>query len=57
MGARQFPRLSRASALRLAEAKGLSSLPDQQDYSLAEIYCRVPFSAKLPKSRRVGFAS
>lgn len=56
MGAREFPRLSRASALRLAEAKGITLLPEQADYSLAEIYCRLPFSARLPKSRRAGFA-
>jgi hypothetical protein len=56
MGAREFPRLSRASALRLAEAKGITSLPEQTDYSLAEIYCRAPLASKLQKARRLGFA-
>jgi ATPase family associated with various cellular activities (AAA) len=56
MGAREFPRLSPASAFRLAEAKGIKALPEQSDYSLAEIYCRAPLTAKLPKSRRAGFA-
>jgi SpoVK/Ycf46/Vps4 family AAA+-type ATPase len=56
MGAREFPRLSRASALRLAEAKGIDLVPDQADYSLAEIYCRAPLAAKLQKARRLGFA-
>jgi hypothetical protein len=56
MGAREFPRLSRASALRLAEAKGIGLLPEQADYSLAEIYCRAPLAAKLQKARRLGFA-
>ena len=56
MGAREFPRLSRASALRLAAAKGIAALPEQADYSLAEIYCRAPLAAKLQKARRFGFA-
>jgi hypothetical protein len=56
MGAREFPRLSRASALRLAAAKGIAALPEQADYSLAEIYCRAPLAAKLQKPRRFGFA-
>ena len=44
------------SALRLAEAKGIGLLPEQADYSLAEIYCRAPLAAKLQKARRLGFA-
>jgi hypothetical protein len=56
MGAREFPRLSRASALRLAEAKGIHLVPEQADYSLAEIYGRAPLAAKLQKARRLGFA-
>jgi hypothetical protein len=56
MGAREFPRLSRESAFRLAEAKGITTLPEQTDYSLAEIYCRAPLAAKLQKARRFGFA-
>jgi SpoVK/Ycf46/Vps4 family AAA+-type ATPase len=38
IGVREFRRLSRAEALRLADAKGLN-LPDQSDFSLAELYC------------------
>ena len=56
MGAREFPRLSRESAFRLAEAKGITTLPEQTDYSLAEMYCRAPLAAKLQKARRFGFA-
>jgi SpoVK/Ycf46/Vps4 family AAA+-type ATPase len=56
MGAREFPRLSRAAALRLAQAKGIAALPEQTDYSLAEIYCRAPLGARLQKARRLGFA-
>ena len=56
MGAREFPRLSRDAALRLAEVRGVASLPEQADYSLAEIYCHAPNTCKLPTMRRVGFA-
>jgi len=56
MGAREFSRLRRDAALRLAEAKGIQSLPEQPDYSLAEIYCHAPNTCKLPSTRRVGFA-
>jgi len=56
MGAREFPRLSPQSALRVAAAKGITLVPDQADYSLAEIYCRAPLAAKLQKARRLGFA-
>jgi hypothetical protein len=56
MAAREFPRMNRASALRLAAAKGIAALPEQEDYSLAEIYCRAPLAAKLQKPRRFGFA-
>ena len=38
MGTREFRRLTRPEAQRLAEAKGLT-LADQDDFSLAEIYC------------------
>jgi len=37
VGVREFRRLSRAEAVRLARSKGLE-LPQQSDYSLAEIY-------------------
>lgn len=56
MGAREFPRLSREAALRLAETKGIHGLPEQPDYSLAEIYCHAPNSCHLPHARRCGFA-
>jgi hypothetical protein len=56
LGAREFPRLSRDAALRLAEVKGIHVLPEQQDYSLAEIYCHAPNSCQLPQARRFGFA-
>jgi hypothetical protein len=56
MGAREFPRLGREAALRLAEAKGIQELPEQPDYSLAEIYCHAPGTCHLPRTRRVGFA-
>jgi hypothetical protein len=54
MGTREFRRLSRAEAMGLADAKGLE-LPDQLDYSLAEIYCSPPASTKLSRARRIGF--
>ena len=56
VGAREFRRLSREEAARLAQAKGLT-LPDQPDYSLAEIYCeRAQSDERLRQPRQIGFA-
>jgi hypothetical protein len=55
MGTREFRRLSRPEAQRLAKAKGLS-LPDQQDYSLAEVYCGPISGSVLNADRQIGFA-
>jgi len=55
MGTREFRRLTRPEAQRLAEAKGLS-LPDQNDFSLAELYCGAVASPMSNSDRHVGFA-
>ena len=55
MGSREFRRLTRHEAQRLAEAKGLS-LPDQNDFSLAELYCGAVASPMSNSDRHVGFA-
>lgn len=53
---REFRRLKRAEAQRLAEARGIS-LPVQEDYSLAEIY-RNPVIGELRTERPgIGFAN
>jgi hypothetical protein len=54
-GTRQFRRLTRPEAQRLAEAKGLT-LGEQDDYSLAELYCGAASGPALNGDRRVGFA-
>jgi hypothetical protein len=54
-GAYHFRRLSRSNAQRLAKAKGLI-LPEQEDWSLAEIYNGTPQEPDLEKKGRVGFA-
>ena len=54
MGAREFRRLSRLEAQRLAEAKGLT-IPVQQDYSLGEIYCSLVDAPALKAHRQLGF--
>jgi hypothetical protein len=56
IGQRQFRRLTRAEAERLAQAKGLT-LPEQSDYSLAEVYNGAAVGPELNGQRRVGFAS
>lgn len=56
MGTREFRRLSRDAALRLAQAKGLT-MPDQADASLAELYNRAPDLGALMASPKVGFAA
>jgi hypothetical protein len=55
MGTREFRRLTRPEAQRLAAAKGLA-LPDQNDFSLAELYCGRIGSPALNADRQVGFA-
>ena len=55
VGMREFPRLTRPQAQRLAEAKGLA-LPDQDDFSLAELYCGAVINATGAIQREVGFA-
>ena len=54
LGSREFPRLKRKDAQRLAEAKGLT-LSDQPDFSLAELYNGASSGAKFAADRRVGF--
>jgi hypothetical protein len=56
LGTREFRRLTRQEAARLAQAKGLI-LPDQPDYSLAEIYCQNALAeGELKRPRQIGFA-
>ncbi len=55
MGSREFRRLTRTEAQRLAEAKGLKIL-DQADYSLGEIYCGAVGGPLGDGERQVGFA-
>lgn len=55
MGTREFRRLTRLEAQRLAEAKGLT-LPEQDDYSLAEVYCGTVGGSPPNRNRQVGFA-
>jgi len=55
MGTREFRRLTRPEAQRLAEAKGLA-LADQPDFSLAELYCGAVASPALNADRQIGFA-
>ena len=56
LGSREFRRLNREEAQRLAQAKGLT-LPDKPDFSLAEIYNGAAASTEFNGERRVGFAS
>lgn len=55
IGAREFRRLTRGEAQRLAQAKRLT-LPEQDDYSLAEIYCGAANDLNLNGGRQIGFA-
>ncbi len=55
IGMREFRRLNRVEALRLAAAKGLA-LADQPDFSLAELYCGAVSSPVLNGDRQIGFA-
>ena len=54
-GAREFRRLTRPEAQQLAQAKGLA-LPDQQDFSLAELYCGAVIKPAFNAGRQIGFA-
>ena len=54
MGMREFRRLTRREAQRLAEAKGLQ-LADQPDYSLGELYCGAVDGSALNADRHIGF--
>ena len=54
-GSYHFRRLPRPHAQRLALAKGLT-LPEQEDWSLAEIYNGTPQELDLENKGRVGFA-
>jgi ATP-dependent 26S proteasome regulatory subunit len=53
-GKREFRRLTRPEAQRLAEAKGLA-LADQADFSLAEIYCGAVGEPVPSADRQIGF--
>lgn len=55
MGAREFRRLTRPEAEQLARAKGLT-LPDQDDFSLAELYCGAVINPAFDADRQIGFA-
>lgn len=50
-----FRRLSRQQALRLANAKGIV-LPEQDDYTLAEIYCQTATGKPEEERKQLGFA-
>ena len=54
MGTREFRRLNRAEALRLAQAKGLKLADGSDSWSLAEIYCGKP--EVLAPEPNVGFS-
>lgn len=55
VGYREFRRLQRSQAMRLAARLG-ASLPGNEDFSLAEIYNASPGVLAGAKERRVGFA-
>jgi hypothetical protein len=55
IGLREFRRLNRAEALRLAQAKGLD-MPDQRDFSLAELYCARTEPTRIGQQQSIGFA-
>jgi SpoVK/Ycf46/Vps4 family AAA+-type ATPase len=55
VGSRAFRRLTRSEAQQLAEAKGLT-LAEQEDYSLAELYCGAVSGVALNTERQIGFA-
>ena len=55
IGQREFRRLTRAEAERLAQAKGLT-LADQPDFSLAEIFNGESVASDFNGERQIGFA-
>ena len=55
MGSREFRRLSRMEASRLASAKGLA-VPEAETISLAEIYCAGRVAPSFNQERKIGFA-
>ncbi|MEI6197651.1 MAG: AAA family ATPase, partial [Verrucomicrobiota bacterium] len=55
IGQREFRRLTRAEAERLAQAKGLT-LADQPDFSLAEIFNGESVAPTFDSERQIGFA-
>ena len=55
LGMREFRRLTRVEAEHLAQAKGLT-LPEQPDFSLAEVYCGTTTSLLAASDRQIGFA-
>ena len=55
IGIREFRRLTRQEAVRLAGAKGLK-LPNQNDFSLAELYCARTDPAQFEQDKQIGFA-
>jgi hypothetical protein len=55
MGTREFRRLTRDEALRLAQAKGLKLADGSDSWSLAEIYCGKP--EVLAPEPSVGFST
>lgn len=55
IGVREFRRLTREEAQLLAQAKGLA-LPDQRDFSLAELYCAGADADRVGQQQRIGFA-
>ena len=54
IGIREFRRLNQEDALRLAQAKGLV-VPDQPDFSLAELYCPRADADRFAGAQRIGF--
>ena len=54
IGVREFRRLNREEATRLAKAKGLE-VPDQRDYSLAELYCAQTETIRVGHQETIGF--
>jgi hypothetical protein len=54
-GSREFRRLTRSEAKRIAEAKGFKLVQDQEDYSLAEIYCGAADLPTPSNGRVLGF--
>jgi ATP-dependent 26S proteasome regulatory subunit len=55
IGIREFRRLNQEDALRLAQVKRLV-VPDQPDFSLAELYCSRADADRFGQALRIGFA-